>query len=125
MNTAENFVDTLPQEIKNKFQEMYPLEKSSIETFLNRTKWCHDLHKWQASKIYDKKRFFSFLQKNQIDYSTFNSLKEITFKTSFKQIELKKPLKVRGKYYTKVLSTPPQQNKNYIYLDFMEIYLEE
>ena len=124
MNTAENFIDTLPEEIKTKFQEMYPLETSPVQTFLNRTKWCHDLHGWQAQKIHDRKRFTILLAKNKMNYSTFDILKKVT-NTSFKEIRLSKPVKVGDTFYTKVLSKPPQHNKKYIYLDFMEIYLEE
>ena len=60
-----------------------------------------------------------------MDYSTFNILKKATFKVSFKEITLNKPVKVQGKFYTKVLSVPPKQSEKYIYLDFMGIYLEE
>jgi len=124
MNTAENFVDTLPEKVKTKFQEMYPLENNSIETFLKRNEWCHGIGKWQAEKIYKKKRFVFFLRKNKMDLSTFYLLKRITSKP-FKRVELNKPVRVCNTLYTKVLSEPPCTNKDYIYIDFMKIYLEK
>mgnify|MGYP001362854537 CR=1 FL=1 len=120
-----NFKDKLPKKIKTQFEELFPSQNSIMQTFLKRTEWCHDLHKWQAERVYDKKRLTTFLARNQMDYSTFDILKKITSKPSFKEVKLKKPIKVRDTYYTKALSEPPQQNKKYIYLDFMEIYLEE
>jgi len=123
--TYSNFTDKLPKKVKAQFQELFPSENTTMQSFLKRTEWCHDLNKWQAERAYDKKRFTTFLARNQMDYSTFDILKKITSKPSFKEVKLKKPVKVRNAFYTKVLSKPPQQNKKYIYLDFMEIYLEE
>ena len=120
-----SFADKLPKEVKTQYQELFPSETTIMQEFLRRTEWCQDLYEWQSKKVYDKKKLYTFLARNQIDYSTFNHLKKITSKPSFKEVKLKKPVKVRNAFYTKAFSKPPQQNKKYIYLDFMKIYLEE
>lgn len=125
MHYPTNFFNNLPYKVKIQFQELFPSEDTAMKTFLKRTEWCQDLYEWHSDKIYRKKKFVFFLRKNQMNYSTFDILKKATSDPSFKEVKLKKPVKVCGKFYTKALSNPPQQNKKYIYLDFMKIYLEE
>jgi hypothetical protein len=120
-----NILEDLPVSVRRQFQELFPSEPNIIQDFLRRTEWCQDLYQWQSEKVYAKKKFYTFLARNQMDYSTFNYLKLITSDVSFKEVKLKTPVKVRGSFYTKALSKPPHLHSNYIYLDFMGIYLEE
>ena len=115
--------DELPKNVQKAIDPTFKL--TSLQHFINRTEDFHDLFEWHNQKIYHKKKFKFLLAKNKMTYSTFDTLRKAIFKMPFKKVILNKPVKVAGNFYTKVHLQPPEQNKKFIYIHFMKIYLEE